>query len=1053
MLQCAVMAHTFVSDIPNAQEVRKPINDRCRALEFKGRVRLLREFKGGFTNTRVFLAEHSGSCEDRSPSQIVFKTGPSRLLREETQRFQAFFRHVRAPAAFAHLRDPETTLKTLSKDDSLAAIAYDYAPSPHAQEECVSLTALAEQCIAGAEPVEKVTKIIATVIRALASARGNPQDEFPEIVRRYYLERWEPDFEVNIDRAVNSSGRWLLTLDRLNPEHSESESIPSELRQAAELPLREPRPEINLKRLRNGYHSGRRLYLYATEADELSIEVALDALGAHERRALSEASDLDLWAPARISRYESYCKRIAEAFKAFSNLDLTAPAFSIGALSLHNPLGHLSRPLAQLTAKTTVGPVHGDLHPGNVMVVGTTPVIIDYGLSDENMPAGVDAARLFGGLVRGPFAKCLPFEELAEVLSEALGLISARERSEGPGRRVCDLLKVFSDERRLICGDNHEELWPYHLYGLGWIGLKWTKGTTEEYRASFLLSAVALTKILGRPAVPGCKLEVVKKRQPKARLAGVEQGIKPEGPAEILVLVAEFTGDGRFDATARIYGSLADHVHDLIPGLGRVERVPSSVVSRKDAIALASSYKASMIVWGSYDSLGVSPRYDVTRDSLVMKCAWVQLDQATRHALGDRFEPYLTYDLQEEISFLSLVAIGQICMLNLNYEAGISVLESAVKLIPDSERAAKLGADQAYATLSALLAITRRRKEALDCIAHARRLNESNIGYQLQELGLMVAEGITPPSEIFNKLRELLLQQIPEAGDDAENLREAIALLENIKTPGDFGKLLQSAPLPQAEHSVNGTGRMGGRDVVFHLEKARQLSGKGSLRSALSEVRKALRIYPQSPQAQLIKASLIADLGDTDAARKQLEKLERSNPNLPGVYVLRGGLSWYEDRNAEATLAAYANAHELGELKSPIDMARFEALVSLGREEEVLEELRQLVIDPGMPETFIARSMCYQRRGDLPLALDEANQAISLWEGRRGEGMLFALPFLLFVRRGEVLWAKGERQAAVADLEHAASIVGEYELFRRYIVRQLEAMRKPEVSEVKSTSA
>src|ERR1017187_10173946 len=255
--------------------------------------------------------------------------------------------------------------------------------------------------------------------------------------------------------------------------------------------------------------------------------------------------------------------------------------------------------------------------------------------------------------------------------------------------------------------------------------------------------------VLGLPNSPGPALDKGNKQQ-NALSVGKEHAIKPEGPAEILVIVAEFSGRGDFDPTARIYGSLADHVHEVIPKLGRVERVAESVVSRKDAVALASQYKASMIVWGFYDSLGVSPRYDVTRDSLVMKSALIQLDQATRHALGERFEPYVTHDLTEEISYLSLVAIGEMCMLNLSYDAGISVFERALSLIQDPERAAKLGAGKAYAGLSALLATTHRNKEALAAIAQARQLDPSNSLYQLQELTFQVGEGVTPMAEAFN---------------------------------------------------------------------------------------------------------------------------------------------------------------------------------------------------------------------------------------------------------------------------------------------------------------
>jgi hypothetical protein len=83
--------------------------------------------------------------------------------------------------------------------------------------------------------------------------------------------------------------------------------------------------------------------------------------------------------------------------------------------------------------------------------------------------------------------------------------------------------------------------------------------------------------------------------------------------------------------------------------------------------------------------------------------------------------------------------------------------------------------------------------------------------------------------------------------------------------------------------------------------------------------------------------------------------------------------------------------------------------------------------------------MCYQRRGELSVALSEANQAMSLWENvpQKSEHD----ETWLYVRRGEVRWATGDRQGAVADLEHAISVAGELALWRKNILLRLDAMR------------
>jgi tetratricopeptide (TPR) repeat protein len=790
-----------------------------------------------------------------------------------------------------------------------------------------------------------------------------------------------------------------------------------------------------MKRLLPAYRTGNRIYMHAPNADDLCIEVAIDALGEVERKTITKAQHFDVWAPAGASRYQFYRQRVADAFPDF---DCSAATFSIGASAFHNPLLHLSEPLAQLVTASieiAVGPAHGDLHPGNVLVVGTSPVIIDYGLSEECLPLGVDVARLFAGLVRNPFG-ALPMQDLANILSETLGLAPKGSPLESPSERARQLLEVLSKQAERVSGPNHSVLWPYHLYGAGFIGLKWSGGTTAEYRASFLLSAIALTKLLGRPENAGPALDLQYPQQPAVLSGGIGKSVRPEGPAEILVIVAEFSGRADFDPTARIYSSLADHVYELIPRLGRVERVMASVVSRKDAVTLASQYKASMIVWGTYDSFGVAPRYDVTRDSLVMRQALIQLDQATRHALGERFEPYVTHGLTEEIGFLSLIAIGNICSLNLSYDDAISVFQRALTLIPDPIRAGKLGAAQAYAALSGLFMVKGRHSDALDAITHARKLDSTNLAYKLQQECIQLHAGNSQPLEALRTLRDILVSHIPLAGDNADALRKVVATLDSIKSPTDLSKLLETPPPGGNDVRAPGAGQ---KDVVFHLNKAEAHYRQGQLSLALAEAKKALRINPRSSNVLESRARVLAGLGNVEGARRDLRALEQIDPRNLYTYAIRGALFWFADRDAAKTVAAYERAFALGYPKWTLDLDRAEALVVLGKDEDLMRELKRDAADPSDPDLFVARSMCYQRRGELSVALSEANQAASFWEMSRKGHWLTAR--WVYVRRGEARWASGDRQGAIKDFEQALSLVGEFALLERAILARLGPMK------------
>ena len=194
-------------------------------------------------------------------------------------------------------------------------------------------------------PFEETKGVVETVVNALASLYSVSKPDFSYRITRYYLERWAPDFRVGIERAVSIHGSCLLTLNRYQPEHFSSELLSKEtdLRTAADSPAITPQPELKMKRLLPAYRSGNRIYVHAPNADDRCIEVTIDALGEIEKKTVAKALHFDIWAPAGVSRYQFYRQRVAAAFPDF---DCGAATFSIGAASFHNPLLHLSQPLA-----------------------------------------------------------------------------------------------------------------------------------------------------------------------------------------------------------------------------------------------------------------------------------------------------------------------------------------------------------------------------------------------------------------------------------------------------------------------------------------------------------------------------------------------------------------------------------------------------------------------------------------------------------------------------------------------------------------------------------
>lgn len=1024
----------------NADILQEPIKSLCAAIGLKGAVQLLHEFSDGFSETRVVLGKISAGPHDLQPFQLVFKIGAADALRDEVGRYLDFVEYARASAAFVPILEAERTLNALPPDGSLGAIAYGHAGDVFGALDCVSFKKVFRDCIAGSLPVSVVEEMIDRLGRILGSLYSEPTQCYAHEIAVYYLEHWAPDYQVSADRLADTESYPLLTLDRLNPNHFQLEaaSIPASLRKEAESPRNGNQLDVVLPRCIVAKVERERLVAWVSSADDLALLVDTRELPLDSRAKITKGDTISLWAPKKVSRYDSYLRHVRLALPA---LEVHASTFEVGPLSLPNPLLHFSAPLLAATkppSSTLTVPGHGDLHPGNVLIAGNSLAIIDYGRSVAEIPIGVDAARFLGGLVRDVLGDDLSFEELAMVLAETLGLDSFFKEDDSPGSRAVTLLKLVIEKLIPATVVESRTLWPVHLYGYAWIGLKWPNGSPESYRACFLLAAVALKCMIGSPSAKeknatDADSHDVQKKSTKPITA--TQPVRPEGPAEILILVSRFDGSADYDPTVRIYSTLADHIFETLPGLARVERVEDVIASRKDAVAVAARYRASMIVWGTFDNLGVSPRYEVTRDSLVIKRSMVQLDQATRHNLSERFDPYITQNLAPEISFISLRAVAEMCVLNLNLDAALKVYQRALSLISDRERARALGAAEIYQALAAIYLALKRDKEAVEANDKASEFDPSDLMTQLQ--GLMIRSRTEKKSfvqylEEFKTLLRARLQAKKDEAQQMEALQEVLAKIEHLHTLADLLNLVKSE-LPKVSPAHTQTGnKQFTKDVAVHLQRAEEFAMAGKFQKAVAEIRSALRLNPRCVEAFILRAKALAITDHVDDAMKDLETAEKINPTYFEIYNIRGCILHDSYKDYQGALQQFEKAFELEMVKQAALPEWGEAMVELGRGEEAMQSIRNWSLDPGDPTLFIFRSYYYRRKGEHEMALREADQAIKLGDDDPSNGL---------EERAEVYIAMGRRQQAIDDLERAMKYTAEGTFKRRGFHERLNELR------------
>ena len=576
------------------------------------------------------------------------------------------------------------------------------------------------------------------------------------------------------------------------------------------------------------------------------------------------------------------------------------------------------------------------------------------------------------------------------MLLALLGLEPAPDDLNTPAGRAWMLLGRIQTETDRISGEDAAALWPLHLYGYSFIGLKWGADTPAQHGACGLLAAVALNRMLGWP-------EPAEERRPADALpADVEQRetavvrapqaaprreIEAEGPAEILILVARFAGTAEYDPTARIYGALADHVFEVIPDIGRVELLDEIVSARREAIALAERYQASMVVWGTYDGLGIRPRYEVTRDSLVIKKSMIQLDQATRHQLKEKFDIYITDNLAAEVSFLSLQAVGDMCVLNLNYEAALGVYERALALFSDPERARALGVHEIYQSLTGVYLALKRYGDALAANAKARELAPDDLLCQFQWLLLRSVTEKRTSNQMIEDLRALLTERVEDGSIDREEqagLSKALEMMAAIRSPQDLKKLFESTS--NRKSLLADAHKRFSKDVMVHLSRAESYALGHQYQKALKECRQALRLNPRCVPALVLRAQLFAVLDRVAEALRELDHAEKFDPSQASVHYSKAAILVSAEQYEEC-MPQMEKAFELGLAWEPMFEPWGECMLGLGRGDEMMSILKSRSVDPADPGLFRLRSWYYGQKGQDETALREADQAIALSSG------------------------------------------------------------------------
>jgi tetratricopeptide (TPR) repeat protein len=440
-----------------------------------------------------------------------------------------------------------------------------------------------------------------------------------------------------------------------------------------------------------------------------------------------------------------------------------------------------------------------------------------------------------------------------------------------------------------------------------------------------------------------------------APAAGVQAGqavMVPlhQGPA--LIVVADFddrSGGGYHgaDPAQYIYEKLVEQARaDGLPV--RVERL-HQVVNDASARSAGQTANATLVLWGWYDALAITPRLERTETLAASRS--LEVGQHLSIVDPGRVELGAVTDLPGQAARVALFTLGLEQYSQQDFERGLDYLERALAAAPS----------QAYffrgnihvlstAEYEAALADYTRALE-LNSGDYEAYINRGNTYYALGQYDAALAD--------YNRALELK-PGIAETYYDRAIAQRALQAYQAALS--DFTRALElNAGYTQA---YNGRG-----DTYYDM---------GEYSTALADYTRALELNPQDATIFNSRGVTYARLGDFQAALPDFTSAVQLDPRNDKAYYNRGTI-YYNMGDYQAALADYNRVLEL----TPNDAETYNnrantyfALKQYGP--AVTDYTRALELDPELIQAYNNRGAAYQAAGQVDKAIADFERFLGL---------------------------------------------------------------------------
>ena len=451
---------------------------------------------------------------------------------------------------------------------------------------------------------------------------------------------------------------------------------------------------------------------------------------------------------------------------------------------------------------------------------------------------------------------------------------------------------------------------------------------------------------------------------------------------EILILIAKFTNtssSSRIDFQGRIGATLQSIIEKHSLKEVRIAYLEDTFSHEDvDEISdLGNLLNATMVIWGTYDDLGILPRVTQIKEDEQS----ISIEQATSRGLdlvnSSNNQKFLAdQQLQANIAYWIQFILGQSYYINGEDLTALPLFTDAIQSSNDINK------DDLKLSLSILHLYrgyvnyfsNQDRIQATDdfenAILNAKNLLETNVDTSIAARVLSIGH---------NNLGLVYLDQ----GFIDESILE-----------------FESAINYDAKFAV----------AFNNLGKAYQ--DNGDYQQALGNYSHAIEILPDYALAYVNRGVLFAELDSVQQAFDDYQLAVNLDPKDPVVYYNRGKL-YFDENEPLLAISDYNRAISLDEEFGSAYTERGIANASIGEIEEALADFDKAVsLDTLNEQTFYNRAVANRRKGNLDAAIEDYNTAILLG-GNDGD---------VYNGRGVAYGEKGEYALAVSDLSKAIEL-------------------------------